>query len=88
MKENKGNQSNNAIQQTKQRLNRKKRNKNNTNKTKDGKIVIMQIYNNLQVLWSSKVKFVSLSQLLGCPLFGSNSGPFRAPGFIVSLVGI
>ena len=26
----------------------------------------------LQVLWSSKVKFVSLSQLLGCPLFGSN----------------
>ena len=48
----------------------------------------MQIYNNLQVLWSSKVKFVSLSQLLGCPLFGSNSGPFRAPGFIVSLVGI
>ena len=63
-RENKGNQSNNAIQQTKQRLNRKKRNKNNTNKTKDGKIVIMQIYNNLQVLWSSKVKSVSLSQLL------------------------
>ena len=27
----------------------------------------------MQVLWSSKVKFVSLSQLLGCPLFGSNS---------------
>ena len=25
------------------------------------------MYNNLQVLWSSKVKFVSLSQLLGCP---------------------
>ena len=46
------------------------------------------MYNNLQVLWSSKVKFVSLSQLLGCPLFGSNSGLFTVPGFIVSLVGI
>ena len=42
----------------------------------------------LQVLWSSKVKFVSLPQLLGCPLFGSNSGLFTVPGFIVSLVGI
>ena len=52
------------------------------------KIIIIQIYNNLQVLWSSKVKFVSLSQLLGCPLFGSNSGLFTVPGFIVSLVGI
>ena len=31
---------------------------------------IIQIYNNLQVLWSSKVKFVSLAQLLGWPLFG------------------
>ena len=49
---------------------------------------IIQIYNNLQVLWSSKVKFVSLSQLLGCPLFGSNSGLFTVPGFIVSLAGI
>ena len=35
---------------------------------------MIQIYNNLQVLWNSKVKFVSLSQLLGRPLFGSNSG--------------
>ena len=52
------------------------------------KKIITQIYNNLQVLWSSKVKFVSLSQLLGCPLFGSNSGLFTVPGFIVSLVGI
>ena len=34
------------------------------------------------------MKFVSLSQLLGCPLFGSNSGLFRVAGFIVSLVGI
>ena len=34
------------------------------------------------------MKFVSLSQLLECPLFGSNSDPFTAPGFIVSLVGI
>ena len=52
------------------------------------KIIIIQIYNNLQFLWSSKVKFVSLSQLLGCPLFGSNCGLFTVPGFIVSLVGI
>ena len=61
------------------------------NKIKDVRIkkkIIIQISNNLQVLWSSKVKFVSLSQLLGWPLFGSNSGPFTAPGFIVSLVGI
>ena len=34
------------------------------------------------------MKFVSLSQLLGCLLFGSNSGLFTVPGFIVSLVGI
>ena len=52
------------------------------------KKIIVHIYNILQVLWSSKVKFVSLSQLLGCPLFGSNSGLFTVPGFIVSLVGI
>ena len=49
---------------------------------------ILQIYNIMQVLWSSKVKFVSLSQLLGCPLFGSNFCLFTVPGFIVSLVGI
>ena len=63
----------------------------NTIKIKDVgimKIIIIQMYNNLQVLWSSKVKFVSLSQLLGWPLFGSYSGPFTALGFIVSLVGI
>ena len=52
------------------------------------KKIIIQIYNILQVLWSGKVKFVSLSQLLGCPLFGSNFGLFRVPGFIVSFVGI
>ena len=34
------------------------------------------------------MKFVSLPQLLGCPLFGSNSGLFTVPSFIVSLVGI
>ena len=34
------------------------------------------------------MKFVALSQLLGCPVFGSNSGLFTVPGFIVSLVGI
>ena len=33
------------------------------------------------------MKFVSLSQLLGCPLFGSNFGLFKVPGLIVSLVG-
>ena len=63
----------------------------NTNKMSDIRImkkIIIQMYNNLQVLWSSKVKFVSLSQLLGCPLFGPNSGLFTVPGFIVSLVGI
>ena len=63
----------------------------NTNKISDVRIrkkIIIQIHNNLQDLWSSKVKFVSLSQLLGCPLFGSNSGLFTVPGFIVSLVGI
>ena len=52
------------------------------------KKIITQIYNNLQVLWSRKVKFVSLSQLLGCPLFGSNSGLFTVLGFIVSLMEI
>ena len=49
---------------------------------------MIQIYNNLQVLWNSEVKFVSLSQLLGCPLCGYNSGLFPAPGFIVSLLRI
>ena len=34
------------------------------------------------------MKFVSLSQLLGCPLFGSGFGLFRVAGFIVSFVGI
>ena len=34
------------------------------------------------------MEFVSLSQLLGCLLFGSNFGLFTVPGFIVSLVGI
>ena len=48
------------------------------------KKIILQIYNNLQVLWSSKVKFVSLSQLLRFPLFESKFGLFTVPGFIVS----
>ena len=63
----------------------------NTNKMCNVRImknITIQIYNNFQDLWSSKVKFVSLSQVLGCPLFGSNSGLFTVPGFIVSLVGI
>ena len=34
------------------------------------------------------MKFVSLSQLLGCPLFGSNFVLFTVAGFIVSLMGI
>ena len=40
----------------------------NTNKIKsknNEKIIIIQINNNLQVVWNSKVKFVSVSQLLG-----------------------
>ena len=42
----------------------------------------------LQVLWSSKVKFISLSRLSGGSLlFGSNSDLFGAPAFIVSPVG-
>ena len=52
------------------------------------KKMIVQLYNILQVLGSNKVKFVSLSQLLGRPLFGSKFGIFRVPGFIVSLVAI
>ena len=47
------------------------------------KKIIIQIYNILHILWSSKVKFVSLSLLLGCPLFESNSGLFTLPGLIV-----
>ena len=34
------------------------------------------------------MKFVSLSQLFRCLLFGSNSHLFTVPGFILSLVGI
>ena len=49
------------------------------------KRIIIQIYNNLEVLWHSKVKFVSLSQLLECPHFGSNSGVLRVSGFIVGI---
>ena len=59
------------MKKTKQKEERYK----NANKMSDVGImkkIILQIYNNLQVLWSSKVKFVSLSQLLGCPLFRSN----------------
>ena len=60
----------------------------NTDKMSDVRImkkIIIQIYNNLQVLWSSKVKFVSA---VGMPFFGSNSGLFTVPGFIVSHVEI
>ena len=44
----------------------------------------------MQVLWDSKMRFVSVSQMLGltsCFLFGSFSGPFTAPGLTVSLGG-
>ena len=44
----------------------------------------------MEVLWNSKMKFVSVSQLLGLvlqSLFGSDSGPFTTPGLIVSLGG-
>ena len=49
----------NQVKETKQ----KKEKYKNTSKIKDVRIMknIMQIYNNFQVLWSSKVKFVSLS---------------------------
>ena len=49
-----------------------------------------QINNNMQLLSNSKVKFVSVSQLLALALwslFGSDSSPFIAPGHIVSLWG-
>ena len=62
----------------------------NTNKIKEVKTmttIIIQINNNLQVLWNSKVKFVSVSQLLGWSVFGCDSGPFTVPGLIASLVG-
>ena len=75
------------MKKTKQKEERYK----NTNKMSDVRIMkkrIIPIYNKLQVLWSSKVKFVSLSHLFGCPLFGSNSGLFTVPGFIASFVGI
>ena len=43
----------------------------------------------MQVLWNSKVKFVSVSQLLGLlalwSLFGSDSGPLTVLGLIISL---
>ena len=42
----------------------------------------------MQVIWNSKLKFVSGSQLFRialCSLFGSVSGPFTAPGLNVSL---
>ena len=78
------------VKETKQKEEKYK----NTNKMSDIRTMkkimykIIQIYNNLQVLWSSKVKFASLSQLLGCPLFWTNSFLFTVPGFTVSLVGI
>ena len=92
MKENKGKpvkqcKLTSQVKKTKQKEERYK----NTNKMSDVRIMkkrIIPIYNKLQVLWSSKVKFVSLSQLLGCPLFGSKSGLFTVSGFIVSLMGI
>ena len=79
------------INQSRKKTKQKEEKYKNTNKMRDVRImkkIIMLIYNNLQVLWSSKVKFVSLSQLLGCPLFGSNCGLFTVPGVIVSFVGI
>ena len=77
----------NQVKKTKQK---EEKYKNNTKikDVKNMKKIIVQIYNNLQVLWNSKVKFVSLSHLLGWPVFGSDSGSFTAPGFIVLLKGI
>ena len=56
----------------------------NTNTIKE--VIIIKINNNMQVIWNSKLKFVSGSQLFRialCSLFGSVSGPFTASGFIV-----
>ena len=64
------------------KTNHKEEKYKNTNKIKDVKIMKKII---IQVLWISNVKFVLLSQLLGWPLFESNSGLITAPGFIVSL---
>ena len=69
MKENKGKpvQQCNLSSQEKKTKQKEEKYKN-TNKMKDVRImknIIIQIYNNLQVLWTSKVKFVSLSQLFG-----------------------
>ena len=75
----------NQVKKTKQKE-EKYKNNNKIKDVKNMKKIIVQIYNNLQVLWSSKVKFVSLSQMLEWPLFGSTSGLFTVPGFIVSLV--
>ena len=73
MKENKGKpvkqcKLTSQVKKTKQKEEKYK----NTHKMRDVRltkkiIIIIQIYNNFQVLWSSKVKFVSLSPLLRCP---------------------
>ena len=92
MWENKENQWNNAIKQTKWRkLNTKRRNKN-YNQIKEIKILKNnnKINNKMQLLWDSKVKFVSASQLLAlalCSLSGSVFCSFTAPGVIVSHLG-
>ena len=86
-----GNQANCKLTSQAKKTNQKEEKYKNTSKMSDVGImkrIIIQVYNNLQVLWSSKVKFVSLSQLLGCPLFGSNFVFFTVPGFIVSLLGL
>ena len=91
MKENKGKPVKPCKLTSQAKTKQKEEKYKNTNKMRDVRImkkILIQMYNNLQVLWSSKVKFVSLSQLLGRPLFGCNSGLFTFPGFIVSLVGI
>ena len=50
-------------------------------------IIIILINNKMQVLWNSKVKFVSVSQLLGLALW-SLSASVTVPGLIGSLGGV
>ena len=63
-----GNQSNCKLTSQAKKTKQKEERYKNTSKMSDVRImknIIIQIYNNLQGLWTSKVKFVSLSQLFG-----------------------
>ena len=90
-RENKENQSNNVIKQRnimKKTAQKEERLKKIIKEVKIINKIIIQINNHSRVVWNSKLKFFSVSQLLGLALwllFGSDSSPFTAPGLIVSL---